>query len=70
MEARARAHPARGILAVEGRLIRDVAWEAGYCPAYVGRVLARQLPLTAEFRRRLSRVLGRPESELFDSATP
>lgn len=66
MEARTRAHPAVGILAIEGREYRDVAKAAGYCPAYVSRVLRRLMPLTGEFRRRMVAVLDRPESELFD----
>ena len=66
MEAKSRAHPARGILAVERRAIREVAAEVGYCPAYVGRVLAGRMPLTVEFRRRLATALRRPEAELFD----
>lgn len=69
-ETRTRAHPARGILAVEHRPIREVAEATGYCPAYVGRVLSGRMPLTAEFRRRLTAFLGRPEDELFDLEDP
>jgi len=61
-----KAHPALGLLAVEQRLISDVAGNVGYCPAYVGRVLRKRNPATPEFRRRLSAYLARPESELFD----
>ena len=63
-----RTHPARALLALERRQLSDVAADLGYCPAYVGRVLNKRMPATAEFRRRLARYLGRPEEELFDEA--
>lgn len=61
-----KAHPARGLLAVQQRPLTDVADATGYCAPYVGRVLNKRLPATPEFRRRLSAYLGRPEAELFD----
>lgn len=60
-----RAHPAKGLLAVERRRITEVAAGTGYCAAYVGRVLNGVIEPTPEFRRRLSKYLGRPEDELF-----
>jgi transcriptional regulator with XRE-family HTH domain len=63
---RTRAHPAKGVLAVERRRVDEVARGTGYCAAYVGRILNGHIEPTAEFRRRLSAYLGRPESELFD----
>ena len=61
-----RAHPVRGLLAVQQTPISDVAAGTGYCAAYVGRVIRKRMPATTEFRRRLSAYLGKPESELFD----
>lgn len=66
LQTRTRAHPALGVIVVEGLQIRDVARECHYHPQYVARVLRKQMRLSPEFRRRLSAVLGRPESELFD----
>ncbi len=65
-----RAHPARGLLAVEQRPLTDVAEATGYCAPYVGRVLNKRLPATPEFRRRLAAYLGRSETELFDDVAP
>lgn len=62
-----RAHPAKGLLAVERRRQTDVAAAIGYCAAYVGRVLNGDIEPSPEFRRRLCEYLGRPEHELFDS---
>lgn len=59
------AHPAKGILAVERRRVDQTAKAIGYCSAYVGRTLNGYIVPTAEFRRRLSQYLDRPESELF-----
>lgn len=60
-----KAHPAKGVLAVQRTPLREVAADLGYCEAYVGRVLNGRMPVSAEFRLRLSDYLGRPESELF-----
>lgn len=65
MVDRPKPHPAKAVLVMENRQIGEVAEQAGYCAAYVGRLLSGRWPTTSAFRHRIAEVLGRPEAELF-----
>ncbi len=58
-------HPAKGILAVQRLTLREVAEQIGMNSQVVGRMLNGRAAASPRFRRDLSRVLDRPESELF-----
>lgn len=60
-----RVHPVRGVLVVRGITLRQAARELGMNPTVLGRQLNGNAPATQRVRRGLSKLLGRPQAELF-----
>lgn len=66
MDRKDLAQPAKGLLALRRLTVRQAAADTNYCTHYVGQILNRKIPPTAEFARRFSEYLDVPAEELFD----
>jgi transcriptional regulator with XRE-family HTH domain len=63
---RVRPHPAKGVIAAQGRHLYEVAAAVGINPSQFGGILNRRCPVPDALPRRLADLLGVPESVLFD----
>jgi transcriptional regulator with XRE-family HTH domain len=63
-------HPIKQLLQQEGRKLYWLADQTGYARSYVWSVLNGHFRPSSDFRRACSRVMGRPESELFTNIGP
>jgi len=64
-----RPHPAKGIIAAQGRHLYEVAGQVGLNPNMFGAVLNRRFPVPAWLPDRLAAVLGVDAAGLFDEST-